>query len=97
MKLTTFVVAIIATVSVYSQNILDNISFPSPNATGLGMYGEIPVSLASGTPQIDVPIYEIKEGTITVPIALNYHSSGIRPDVHPGWVGSGWSLDAGGM
>lgn len=31
-----------------------------------------------------------------LPVYLSYHASGNRPDSHPGWVGQGWSLHAGG-
>lgn len=75
----------------YPENI------PSPNAMSLGMYGEIPVSLFTGVPDISIPIYEVKYKSLTLPISLNYHGSGVRPDVHPGWVGLNWSLNAGGM
>ena len=69
----------------------------SPNAASLGQYGEIPISLFTGTPSINIPLHELKYGQVTVPIALSYHASGIRPDQHPGWVGLGWTLQAGGM
>jgi YD repeat-containing protein len=42
-------------------------------------------------------LYTLEEGKISVPITLAYHASGFRPDVHPGWVGMGWTLSAGGM
>jgi hypothetical protein len=72
-------------------------SLLSPNATALGQYGEVPVSLFTGTPNISIPIYDFSYSEIEFPISINYHSSGIRPDQHPGWVGLGWSLNAGGV
>src|SRR5687767_3004390 len=74
-----------------------NISFPSPNAASLGLYGEVPVSLHNGVANISIPMYEINEGPIKLPVSLSYHASGVRPDVHPGWVGNGWTLNCGGM
>jgi hypothetical protein len=74
----------------------ESISFPSPNAASLGIYGKIPVGLHTGTANIDIPLYEVKEGNISVPISLKYHSAGIRPEEQPSWVGLGWSLHAGG-
>ena len=69
----------------------------SPNAASFGLYGEVPISYYSGVPQIDIPLGEVREGKIQVPISLSYHASGFRPDVHPGWVGQGWNLNVGGV
>lgn len=71
-------------------------SLPSPNASSLGLYGEYPVSYFTGVPKIEIPLYNLISGEVNVPISLNYHASGFRPDMHPGWVGSGWNLEAGG-
>jgi hypothetical protein len=73
------------------------IAVHSPTAANLGLYGEIPVSFFTGTPNISIPLYEIKGKKVTLPVALSYHSAGIRPEIHPGPVGLGWSLQAGGV
>ncbi len=69
----------------------------TPNAGSLGKYGDIPVSHHTGVPNISIPIYTIKEGPLSLPISLSYHSSGIKVDEVASWVGLGWSLNAGGM
>lgn len=71
-------------------------SMLSPNAAALGEYGEVPVSYFTGIPQIAVPLYTLQCGSHSFPISLSYHAGGVRPDQHPGWVGLGWSLQAGG-
>ncbi|SDT67415.1 hypothetical protein SAMN05216490_4790 [Mucilaginibacter mallensis] len=76
---------------------LPPVNLQSPNAANLGLYGEYPVSFFTGVPQIEIPLYTLKEREISVPISLSYHASGFRPDQHPGWVGLGWSLNAGGV
>jgi YD repeat-containing protein len=68
----------------------------SPNVASLGLYGDIPVSLFTGTPSIEIPLYTIEGIGLKIPLSLTYHSAGIRPDQHPGWVGMGWTLQAGG-
>lgn len=70
----------------------------SPTAASIAEYGDIPVSLYTGAANIQIPLYTLSTaGGTSVPITLNYNSHGFRPDEHPGWVGSGWSLDAGGV
>ncbi len=70
---------------------------PSPTSAALGMYGEYPVTMATGTPEISIPIYEIKGRKLSLPISLSYHASGIKVDQYASWVGLGWSLNAGGV
>lgn len=50
----------------------------------------------TGQIPINVPIHTIQDGSISIPISLVYDHSGIKPDVHPGWVGQNWSLMSGG-
>ncbi len=78
-------------------NLEHKFSLKSPNAANLGQYGEIPVSLFTGLPLINIPIYEVATKNQSFPIALNYHASGIRVDQRAGWVGTGWMLNAGGV
>lgn len=68
----------------------------SPNVATLGLFGDIPVSLFTGTPSIGVPLDNIQDGDIVIQLSMAYHSAGIRPDQHPGWTGLGWGLQAGG-
>lgn len=68
----------------------------SPNAAELGKYGRIPVSYFNGLPNISIPLTELRAKNYTLPIYLTYHASGNKPDQHPGWVGLGWTLHAGG-
>jgi hypothetical protein len=75
---------------------LKNVVPPSPNASSLGKYGEWPVSLYTGLPNISVPITTLKGRTIAVPISLSYHAAGNRVGETPSWVGLGWTLQAGG-
>lgn len=71
-------------------------SMPSPTASNLGLYGEIPVSEYTGTPNISIPLYQFKTKSFTIPVTLSYHASGIRPELHPGPTGLGWTLLTGG-
>lgn len=70
---------------------------PSPEAAELGKYGNVPVSLFTGTPQISIPFFDIRGSALDLPISLSYHASGFRPETIATWVGLGWSLNAGGV
>lgn len=83
-------------IKAYSQFQKPDVNMPSPNAASLGLYGEVPVSLYTGTPNIEIPVYTLQEGKIKIPISLSYHASGVRVNQHPGWVGLNWNLNAGG-
>lgn len=80
-----------------SGSLLPPVSPPSPDVTSLAKYGNYEVSLFTGLPQINVPLYTIKDGELEVPISINYHASGIKVNETESCVGLGWSLDAGGM
>lgn len=68
----------------------------SPEASSLGEYGNIPVNLSSGIPSIVVPLTELSGKNCTIPISLSYLASGHKTEAHPGCVGLGWTLQAGG-
>jgi YD repeat-containing protein len=76
---------------------LKTVAPPSPDAAALMKYSEWPVNLYTGVANIDIPIYELKGRSVSVPISLSYHSSGIKVGEIASSVGLGWSLNAGGM
>ncbi|MFD2584445.1 hypothetical protein ACFSR6_18245 [Pedobacter vanadiisoli] len=51
----------------------------------------------TGVNNISIPLYEIKEKEINIPISLNYSSGGVLVDEEPGLVGLSWELNAGGL
>ncbi|MBL7737785.1 MAG: hypothetical protein JNK14_01110 [Chitinophagaceae bacterium] len=72
-------------------------SAAAPNTANLGKYIDVPVNMATGIPDISIPIYTIKTGNITVPIVLKYHGGGIKVNTPYSWVGLGWDLICGGV
>jgi hypothetical protein len=77
-------------------SVVDHIIPPSPESASLGKYGDWPVSFQSGTPNIEIPIWELKEKNLSLNISLSYHASGMKVDDYSGWVGQNWTLNAGG-
>lgn len=83
----------------WSQNYQSRIQVPdytpnSPQAYAMGQEISYPVSLYTGIPTINIPLFEIKTGALTIPISLNYHASGIRASQEATCVGLGWNLNA---
>lgn len=72
------------------------VQFPSPEATSMAIVGNLPVSLHTGKASIDIPINTGKDNVMP-PFSLSHNTSGVQPDVHPGWVGNNWTLSAGGV
>lgn len=72
-------------------------TIPTVDAASLGLYADIPVSLYTGTPEISIPLYEIKLKDFTLPISLSYHASGIKLAQEAGSIGLGWVLNSGGV
>lgn len=68
----------------------------APNAAALGRYGEIPVAMNTGVPNISVPLFNVQSGALSVPVSLDYHGSGIKVSDKSSTAGLGWSLKAGG-
>ncbi|HEY8399696.1 MAG TPA: DUF5977 domain-containing protein [Cytophagaceae bacterium] len=69
----------------------------TPEAYSFHKYGDIPVGKFTGIPSIEVPITTIKLGEFQLPVALTYHSGGIKVDEIPSVVGIGWTLQCGGV
>jgi len=72
-----------------------NFAPKSPEAGAFLKYGEYPVDLSTGVPNISIPLYTIEEGDFKMPISLAYHASGIKVDQEATWVGLGWNLNYG--
>jgi len=59
----------------------------------------VPVDMQSGRPIINIPIYTVNSGDLSLPVALNY-TAGVKALVENGNdeynIGIGWNLSAGG-
>lgn len=96
--LLTILIYFDSSISVYSQ-ILNktNIAIPpSPNASALLEYVNVPVDYYTGVPDINVPLYTLAGRDISIPIGVSYHASGIKVQDVASSVGLGWNLYAGG-
>lgn len=97
-RATTLVLGIttVTTVAATAQNGSLRVTVPSPTAASLGKFGDVPVSLHTGVPEVSIPLFVAKGRTLELPIVLKYHSAGVKVEEIGGWAGIGWTLEAGG-
>jgi YD repeat-containing protein len=76
---------------------LDKLVPASPNATSLVSGVQTPVSYYTGTPEVIIPLWNMKGRILEMPIQMSYHASGIKVEDLAGWVGLGWGLEATGV
>lgn len=62
--------------STQTLKLLPRLVPPTPEAAAIARFGNYEVSEYTGVPNISIPIYDIKEGELEVPITLNYHAGG---------------------
>ncbi|MDE7385763.1 MAG: hypothetical protein K2N28_01345 [Muribaculaceae bacterium] len=70
----------------------ETITEPSPEATAMRRYQDFPVSYATGTADISIPLLDLPGGQVGVSLGLRYHTGGIRRNDISTGVGLGWSL-----
>lgn len=69
----------------------------SPKEYQFLKYGEIPISEYSGIPKIEIPLYEIQQRGISIPLILRYNAQGIKVTEEASSVGLGWDLSLGSI
>jgi hypothetical protein len=69
---------------------------PAPTTASLGNFGNIPTDLNAGVATVSIPVVELKGRQLSVPVSLNYRTTGVRVNEMASWVGLGWVLNAGG-
>jgi len=68
----------------------------SPEAQAFTKYGNTPVNMYTGTPNIQIPIYTYKGRELDLPISLTYDASGVKVEQLATQVGLSWNLNVGG-
>ncbi len=63
-----------------------------PEAAFFTKYGNTPVSLYTGTPNVSIPLYEHKGREFNLPMQLVYDAQAIKVEEQASWVGLHWNL-----
>ncbi|MDN4165474.1 hypothetical protein QWY31_08180, partial [Cytophagales bacterium LB-30] len=69
---------------------------PSPDVAAMAKVHDIPMNYNTGSPNIAFPLLELKTYGYSLPVSINYNSTGNRVDDIASRVGLGWSLEMGG-
>ena len=64
---------------------------PAPEVANLSNFSDISVSPFTGQLQIEIPIYTLTEGYLSVPISLSYKGRRIKQKELLGIISKGWS------
>lgn len=78
------------------EEMIKNICPSSPQVTMMNRFGNHPVDYSTGITRVSIPLYTVESGSLTLPISIDYHASGIKVQDIATPVGLGWSLTYGG-
>lgn len=76
----------------YPRNLSEQVVNPTADATAMLRYQDCPVSYATGTADVSVPLLQFQYGEQALALAISYHTGGIKVDDPAGCIGLGWSL-----
>jgi hypothetical protein len=73
-------------------NISPQVTPKSPNVAAMQRFGNFPVNYYTGLANVEIPIYDITLGDMTIPVRLQYHTGGHKVIDNASWLGLGWRL-----
>lgn len=100
-RLIIFIILISYSLYGFSQEDLfsEGVNFvpPSPIASAMTKYGNIPVNLSVGVANVSIPVLTYKTKEVDFPITLSYVTEALKVDQKESSVGLGWNLNFGGV
>lgn len=96
MKKSTIVIGLISSFLHSQTGTDDKIIIKSPQSHSFEKYGNIPVNLFTGATDIKIPITEVNQKGLVIPVTLSYDSSGFSPHKKSDIAGVNWNILAGG-
>lgn len=80
-----------------AQNNMASAGSLTPDGASVARNINIPADLYTGRLNVQIPLYTIKSRNFSLPITLEYQTSGLKVEDLTSWVGKGWTLQCGGM
>ena len=75
-----------------ARTVSERVVEPSPDVATARRYADLPVSYATGSASISLPLMTLSTPTLSVSLGLAYRCEAKRVDEPAGWVGLGWTL-----
>lgn len=69
----------------------------SPEVAAFEQYGNVPVSMYTGTAGVSIPIGVISGRETSMPVTLTHDGMGVKVEGQSTWVGYGWNMAVGGV
>lgn len=63
---------------------------------GFPLHAQVNVDLLTGKLQARIPLFEVTQGSLSVPVTLDYDGGGVRVEQEEGSAGMSWDVNAGG-
>jgi hypothetical protein len=60
-------------------------------------FAQVSVNPLTGAPGVQIPIYTISSGQVSIPVTLSYSGNGVHAKDVEGTAGMGWQLNTGGQ
>ncbi len=75
-----------------ARTVSERVVEPSPDVATARRYADLPVSYATGSASVSLPLMTLSTPTLSVSLGLAYRCEAKRVDEPAGWVGLGWTL-----
>ncbi|MFD0766140.1 DUF5977 domain-containing protein [Mucilaginibacter lutimaris] len=83
-------------ITLFAQTDLPRVVPPSPESASLFRFQDYPVGTSTGIPEISIPLFSLRSGSLNLPVSMSYHAGGRQVFDQTGPIGIGWTLMAGG-
>jgi hypothetical protein len=80
---------------IFNQPLYDSPIPPTPTSSVFRQFAGYTPSLATGTINVPIPLYDLKVNSFTLPFSIQYYTSGIKVMAPTFPLGYGWSFNPG--
>lgn len=87
-----WLIIIFAVQLLFAQSQIQLLNKPEPSISSLSTYSAVPISHATGIPEISYPIASIASNRLSFDFSLNYHPHNALSNERASDIGLGWSL-----